>query len=319
MRLVLEKEFDIEQINKFDFIDYYMETSSSEALLIAKNHKQGILTKGINFDDFKRKFHNIKCINNDSDIYLDKDDIAISKALGDSLNLELGDTIKLIAPSSNASIIGNIPKTKTFAINCTFESNLYEYDMKLVFINNKTAEYLFNKNQDLEIYLKKPEETNYAIQKLNKIVNNYNIISWQDQNASLLRALEIEKISMFSILFLLIVVSGFNIISSLTILVKDKLKDIAILKTIGMSNFNIMLIFFINGIFIGFVGIMFGIILGLGIGYNLQNIKNFLESITLTKIFDPVVYFLYHLPCEIAIKDIFYISILSILSNLSVG
>ena len=131
-----------------------------------------------------------------------------------------------------------------------------------------------------------------------------------------LKALEIERTAMFTILSLIIIVAAFNIISSLFMIVKDKTKDIAILKTMGASVSQIMGIFIINGLLIGVIGTFLGLILGLGVSYNIENIRLFLESISETKIFDPAIYFLYSLPSVVRISDVVIVGSLSLVLSL---
>ncbi len=309
------------KLNSVKGIDKYMITVSGEALLKVGNFTQGIMVIGIRSVDLKKKFSENLWMNR-----FDRENIAISSTLKSSLNVDIAsetssnntnDTndpqqntqIDLISAKLTQSILGSLPKAKTFDVSAIFNTGIYEYDSKIVFIDLDIAKNLFQSKADLEIYITDPDNVDQMTTLISDAlqVNKNNLLNWRTQNFSMIRALDIEKIAMFSVLFLLVVVSGFNIIASITILVKDKMKDIAILKTIGVTNSNIWLIFFINGFLIGFFGVAIGSILGVGIGSNLENIRTFLEQITQTNLFSPAIYFLYHLPCEISLKDVILI------------
>ena len=139
------------------------------------------------------------------------------------------------------------------------------------------------------------------------------IQSWMQSNQQFLNALEIERVAMFVILSLIIIVAAFNIVSSLFMLVKDKTKDIAILKTIGASNLQIMSIFMVNGMLVGIIGTALGVVLGLLFSYNIESIRQFLEGFSGIKLFDPAIYFLYNLPSVVEISDVIFISTLAFL------
>ena len=173
--------------------------------------------------------------------------ISIGKELSFTLNLDIGDTVTLMSSAGVETIIGNLPKQKTFLVTSIFESGLAEFDNNVAFINLKTLEEFLNlnkKNRNLEIYLKNPENIIYQKEIVQKNFPSDLVYSWSDMNSSLFSALKVERNVMFIILSLIIVVAAFNIISGLTILVKNKTRDIAILKSIGVLNKSIVKIFF---------------------------------------------------------------------------
>jgi lipoprotein-releasing system permease protein len=136
--------------------------------------------------------------------------------------------------------------------------------------------------------------------------------SWTQDNQQFLSALEVERTAMFVILSLIMIVAAFNIIASLFMLVKDKTKDIAIVRTIGASTKQIMIAFILNGMMVGLLGTLLGVIFGLMFSYNIENIRLFLEQLSGTRLFDPAIYFLYSLPSVVRVSDVLFISALAI-------
>ena len=197
---------------------------------------------------------------------LSKDYISIGKELSFSLDLDIGDSVTLMSSAGVETIIGNLPKQKTFIVSSIFESGIIEFDNNVAFINLKTLEEFFNLNdsdRNLEIYLMNPQNIEYQKSIAQKNFPNDFVYSWSDMNSSLFSALKVERNVMFIILSLIIIVAAFNIISGLTILVKNKTRDIAILKSIGVLNKSIIKIFFLIGVIIGISATLFGIILGI--------------------------------------------------------
>lgn len=194
---------------------------------------------------------------------------------------------------------------------------MYDYDSATILMPLEAAQNFLSLGNNInliEVNTLHPDKAlaySYKVQLL--LGTNLQIFSWQTLNSQFLSALAVERTAMFTILSLIITVAAFNIISSLFMLVKDKTSDIAILRTIGASTNQIMLIFIYNGMFIGLLGTILGLILGIIFSYNIGTIKNFLENITGTKIFEAAVYFLYSLPSEVRSQDIILIASLSII------
>jgi lipoprotein-releasing system permease protein len=244
--------------------------------------------------------------------------VIIGSNMSYEMNLVVGDKITLIAPETNKTVIGAIPKLKEYQIVGIFNIGMYEYDAKTIFIPFETAQIQFgykNKISALEIYTHNANNIVNIKKELNEIIassENLSIHDWQNINSSFINALRVERNVMFIILMLIIIVAAFNIISSLIMLVEDKIKHIAILQTFGMSKSGITKIFFINGALIGIFGTLIGAIIGISFAYNINSIKLALESLTGTKLFDPIIYFLTDLPSEISA----FTTIMVILSSL---
>ena len=293
-----------------------------EAIVINKDYTKGIVLRGYNNQDFS-KLDIVKKGNFIGDSKnLIKNYISIGKELSFDLNLEVGDKISIMSSAGIQTIIGNLPKQETFTINSIFDSGLSDFDKNIAFINLNTLESFFNfekKDRNLEIYLKNPSNIETIKLKIQEIFNNEFVYTWSDMNSSLFSALKVERNVMFIILSLIIIVAAFNIISGLTILVKNKTREIAILKSIGVLNKSITKIFFLVGIIIGTSATLFGIFLGVMFSLYIENLRSFLSNIFNISLFPEEIYFLSTMPSEINPSSIFVISICSIIITILVS
>jgi len=297
-------------------------SNSGEAVILNNNSTKGIILRGYSENDFSSleitKNQKFKSKNSE----LINDLISIGSELSFSLNLEIGDEITLMSPSGLQTIIGNMPKQKTFTVNSIFDSGLSEFDNNVVFINLSTLEDFFGYNsadRNLEIYLKNPQNIELQKNIVQEIFDQEFVVSWADMNSSLFSALKVERNVMFIILSLIIVVAAFNIISGLTILVKNKTRDIAILKSIGVLNKSIIKIFFLVGVIIGTSATIFGIFLGVTFSIYIEDFREFLSSTFNISLFPEEIYFLSKMPSEINLTSIFLISICSIIITILVS
>ena len=203
-----------------------------------------------------------------------------------------------------------------------FESGLADFDNNVAFINIDTLDEFMNlskKDRKLEVYLKDPQNIENQKEIVQKIFPNDFVYSWADTNSSLFSALKVERNVMFIILSLIIIVAAFNIISGLTILVKNKTRDIAILKSIGVLNKSIIKIFFLVGVTIGTSATLFGIILGVTFSMYVENVRKFLSDVFNISLFPEEIYFLSTMPSEINPSSIFIISLCSIFITIIVS
>ncbi len=297
-------------------------SNSGEAIIFKGDISKGILLRGYKDKDLSK----LRIFNNDlllgSNEILSKNYISIGKELSFSLNLDIGDTITLMSSAGVETLVGNLPKQKVFLISSIFESGMAEFDNNVAFINLEILEEFFNlskKNRNLEIYLNNPQNIERQKLIINKTFPDEFVYTWADMNRSLFSALKVERNVMFIILSLIIVVAAFNIISGLTILVKNKTEDIAILKSIGVLNNSIIKIFFLIGIIIGTSATLFGIFLGVIFSIYVENIREFLSQTFDIALFPEEIYFLSTMPSEININSIFLISICSIFITILVS
>ena len=295
-----------------------LQSNSGEVVLINKNFTKGLALRGYLATDFKKLeiFNKINFSDNE-DIFKENN-IAIGKELSFDLDLKIGDKVLLMSPVGEDTIIGNLPKQESYKISYIFESGLIEFDQNVAFVNINSLENLLNLNssqRNIEVYLKSPLKIELSKEKFQRIFKDNFIYSWADLNRSLFSALKVERNVMFIILSLIIIVAAFNIISGLTILVKNKTKDIAILKSIGVLNKSIYKIFFLIGFYIGFTATIFGVIIGVLFSLYIENIRSFLSQIFDISLFPEEIYFLSKMPSEINIKSIILISFCSILAT----
>ena len=297
-------------------------SNSGEAIILKNNTSKGIILRGYQ----TKEFSNLTIIKNDKfkgdKSKLDKNSISIGNELSFSLDLEIGDKITLMSPSGVETIIGSMPKQKTFEITSIFNSGLADFDNNIALINLDTLDDFFGfqkKDRSLEIYLKDPQNIEEQKQIVQNIFDQEFIYTWADMNSSLFSALKVERNVMFIILSLIIIVAAFNIISGLTILVKNKTRDIAILKSIGVLNKSIIKIFFLVGVIIGTSATVFGIFLGVTFSLYVENFRQFLSSTFDISLFPEEIYFLSTMPSEINPYSILMISVCSILVTIIVS
>ena len=297
-------------------------SNSGEAILMKSKISKGVVVRGYS----KKDFSNLDIINNENflgnkDNFLENS-ISIGKELSFTLDLKIGDDITIMSSSGIETIIGNLPKQKTFTVTSLFESGLVDFDNNVVFMNLETLEEFFNlkkKDRKLEIYLKNPQKIEDQKKIVQKIFFNEFVYSWSDMNSSLFSALKVERNVMFIILSLIIIVAAFNIISGLTILVKNKTKEIAILKSIGVLNKSIIKIFFLIGIIIGTSATLFGILLGVTFSVYVENVREFISRVFDVSLFPEEIYFLSTMPSEINPISILIISLCSIFITIIVS
>jgi len=320
-----DKPIDIKKLNNTDLkliSNELILSNTGEAVVINKDYTKGIVLRGYSKKDFsKLEIIKQKNFTGNSNNLIDYN-ISIGKELSYSLNLQIGDKIIIMSPSGVGTIIGNLPKQQTFIVSSIFDSGLADFDQNIAFININSLENFFDlnkKDRNLEIYLRDPQNIEKMKIKIQSIFNNEIIYTWSDMNSSLFSALKVERNVMFIILSLIIIVAAFNIISGLTILVKNKTREIAILKSIGVLNKSIAKIFFLIGIIIGSSATIFGIFLGVIFSLYVENLRAFLSNIFNISLFPEEIYFLSKMPSEINISSIFIISICSILITILVS
>ncbi len=297
-------------------------SSNGEAVLLNKDFTKGIILRGYKKEDFSK----LQIVNNKNFVgdknNLTGHSISIGKELSFSLNLKIGDKVSVMSSTGVETIIGNLPKQQTFIVNSIFDSGFSEFDHNVGFINLNSLEDFFDfdeNSRNLEVYLKNPSDIANSKNIVQSIFKDHFIYTWADMNSSLFSALKVERNVMFIILSLIIIVAAFNIISGLTILVKNKTREIAILKSIGVLNKSITKIFFLVGVIIGSTATLFGIILGITFSMYIEKVRIFLSTVFNISLFPEEIYFLSKMPSEINFFSIFIIAICSILVTIIVS
>ena len=297
-------------------------SNSGEAIILKNDITKGIVLRGYEKTDFPK----LEILENENFIGekmpLNSNTISMGAELSFTLGIKIGDDITLMSPSGVQTIVGTMPKQKIFTVTSIFNSGLADFDNNIAFINLNVLEEFFGydyKDRNLEIYLKNPANIENKKKIVQKIFDKEFVYSWSDMNSSLFSALKVERNVMFIILSLIIVVAAFNIISGLTILVKNKTRDIAILKSIGVLNKSIIKIFFLIGVIIGTSATIFGIILGVIFSMYVENLRQFLSSAFNISLFPEEIYFLSTMPSEINSVSILIISLSSIFITIVVS
>ena len=290
-------------------------SNSGEAVLINKDYTKGLLLRGY----LRKDFQKLSIVKNDKfygNKNLNSKFISIGKELSFDYDIKVSDKILIMSPTGIETIVGNLPKQETYIVDSIFDSEIADFDQNVAFINLNDLENLFDlnkKNRNLEIYFKNPKKIELLKKKLQTIFTDQYIYTWSDLNKSLFSALKVERNVMFIILSLIIIVAAFNIISSLTILVKNKTKEIAILKSIGVQNKSIVKIFFMVGFLIGTFATIFGIFLGILFSYKIESVRQMISNIFDVSLFPEEIYFLSKMPSEINPESIILIAICSII------
>ena len=311
----IEKEYLLKLRQEFKDISI-SKTFSGEGIVISKDKAKGVILKGINQNEKKISEFLEKNIVSGKIEEFNKNSIFVGSELAFNLNLKEGDNANLMSSAFVATPLGNLPKQENFKIAGIFNTGFIEFDQNIIFLNINDALSIFDKDfkdQNIEIYLNDPLKADRYKEKIEKLNQNYFIYTWTDLNKSFFSALKVERNVMFIILTLIIIVAAFNIISGLTILIKNKTKEIAILKTLGLNNTSIKKTFFLTGFSIGFFASISGVILGVLFSLNIEKVRVILSSVFNLEIFPPDIYFLEKLPSEINIYSISIIFILSLI------
>ena len=292
-------------------------SNDGESVILSKLNTKGVLLKGYSKKDFKKLQ-----ISKNKEYFgsrdLDINSISIGKDLSFLLNIDIGDKITIMSPSGVQTIVGSFPRQEIFQVISIFDSGLSEFNENIAYINLDRLEDFFEKSMNerfAEFYFKNPQKINDHKKKLIDLYPDAYVYTWADLNESLFSALKVERNVMFIILSLIIIVAAFNIISGLTILVKNKTRDIGILKSIGVSNNSIKKIFFFVGFIIGTSATLFGVILGSLFSYYIESIRKFISNLFDVTLFPEEIYFLSTLPSEININSIILIAFCSILTT----
>ena len=307
---------DIKNTIKNNFENFkFSKIISGEGIVLSQNQAKGVFVKGIDRTDDVYSPLEKQLIKGSLQDF-NKGGVIIGGELAFNLNLSIGDKINLVSSNFVSTPFGSIPAQDSYNIVGIFNSGFYEFDQNLIYITLDDANYIFNnmdKEMELEIYTLDPYNADKYKNKIGQLNDSIYIYSWTDLNKSFFSALKVERNVMFIILSLIVVVATFNIISGLTILIKNKTKEIAIMKTLGLSNTSIKKSFFLTGFTIGLFATISGTIIGVVFSHYIENIRNFLSMVFKINIFPSDVYFLEQMPSQIDFMSVFFIFLLSLL------
>ncbi|MDO4184522.1 MAG: lipoprotein-releasing ABC transporter permease subunit [Rhodospirillales bacterium] len=307
----------IKDINALDNVEIAIPLIEKQLLVSSGRAAEGAMVRGIRREDIELK----KTIRNGMlDINLDEfegDNVLVGYRLAQKMGLMTGDEITLISPNGKVTAFGTVPRMKSYRIAGLFELGMYEYDANFIFMPLDTAQTYFGTGDgvtNIDVTLKHPDllyQTREVIR--NGIGNEAYIFDWKQSNAAFFNAIDVERNVMFLILTLIILVAAFNIITGLIMLVKDKGRDIAVLRTMGATKGMIMRIFFMDGAFIGVVGTTIGVVLGVLFCNNIESIRQFLQNISGKELFSAEIYFLSRLPAEVNVTEVVMVVLISLL------
>ena len=286
----------------------YIKNSENRVIISSDDHIEGVLMKSLTYNDFKLmpKFNtNLFEIE-----YLDEDWVFIGVELAKILNLKVGDQVTLNTSSNDMTILGPVLNSEILTIRGIFNLGMYEFDRYYIYSNISYFEELSDET-NIDVYLNGINNPLFL-----EDLNNLKFLSWADQNASLSQALMTEKNVMFIILFFIIIISCFTIISNQIFFIKEKYKDIVLLKSIGVSTSTINLIFFINSFIVSFISVIFGTLLGILLSFNIAKIEKIFSYFLDYSLFNNEIYYLSNLPHSIKFNDIALIIFIAISSIL---
>lgn len=292
-------------------------TVEAQALVTKDGVASGVFVRGVLPEAMRQRATIAQHIVSGTLDNFDHDGIAIGTRMAQRLEVRVGDTITLISPVSKSTVFGAAPRLRGYRVIAVFDVGMFEYDNSFVFMPLPAAQTFLSMKDNvsaLEIYVHDPQHLSAARSDIVAAVNapKYRLLDWQQNNSSFFTALQVERNVMFLILTMIILVAAFNIISSLIMLVKDKGRDIAILRTMGATRGMVMRIFFLNGASIGVIGTVFGLILGLFIAHNIEALRQIVQHITQTDPFSPEVYFLTRMPSVVDVGDVIKIVIMAL-------
>ena len=304
---------------KVNGVDIAIPMIEKQLLATAGNSAEGVMVRGVNAKDIQKK----KVLRDgfkDFDLNFFKDDVVVlGYKLANKLGVMEGDEITLLSPQGKITMFGTVPRMKTYKVAGTFNFGMYEYDANFIFMPLEATQKFFSLGDGvtaIDVTLRDDANIDHTRELIRHAIDNSLnrafIYDYRQTNSAFFNAIDVERNVMFIVLTLIILVAAFNIITGLIMLVKDKGRDIAVLRTMGASKGAIMRIFFLDGAYIGFVGTFFGIALGLLFCDNIENIRQFLQSLAGRDLFAQEIYFLSKLPAKVETDVVVSVGVISL-------
>ncbi len=291
------------RIREVDGVKYALPLMEGQVLISTPYTSSGALVRGLREADLKA----LKPVSDNIrfgtlDGFDDQPGLALGSRMANQLNVQIGDEVSILTPHGPATALGTAPRVKRYPVAAIFEIGMSEYDASILFMPLREAQLYFSQPDTvtvLEVVLNNPDDVGELLPKILTAAGPTIYVSdWRQRNATFFTALQVERNVMFLILALIVLVAALNIISGLIMLVKDKGRDIAILRTMGATRGAIMRIFFITGASIGIVGTLAGLALGVVVCLNIDALRQFIGWLTATELFAPELYYLSKLPAE---------------------
>lgn len=313
------KNYDAERnsIMQMQGIRAVLPKIDGEVMVSANGMNSGALVRAMDANSLAQKKIVANGVRGDLTDFKGRDVVMIGSRMADRMGINIGDSIQLIAPKTTATILGAIPRLKSFKVVGMVDVGMFEYDNGTVYMPIEAAQIFFKKPQAVdgfEIYLDAPEKSEAVAEAIGKTLNPraFYVRDWQQMNSHFFDALKVERNVMFLILTLIIIVAAFNIISGLVMLVKDKTRDIAILRTMGASRGAIMRIFLMTGASIGVIGTLLGFTMGTAFALNIEAIRQFIQTLIGQELFSAEIYYLTRLPADVQAGDVITVVTMSL-------
>ena len=307
----------IKDLADIDHVHVVIPMIESQLLVTAGKAAEGAMVRGMNAADIAKKPILDKAFRGIEMKDFAGDNVVMGRRLATKMGIVPGDKITLISPNGKVTAFGTVPRMKSYQVIGTFEVGMFEYDSNFIFMPLEAAQKYLGL-QDAVTHIDVTIDDDKMLKTVRKTIEESvgigaYVYDWKQTNAAFFNAIDVERNVMFLILTLIILVAAFNIITALIMLVKDKGRDIAVLRTMGASKGMIMRVFFMDGAFVGVVGTTIGLILGLLFCHNIENIRQFLQSLTGRDLFSAEIYFLSQLPARVDATEVIMVAGISLL------
>ena len=291
--------------------------AEGQVMVSANGNNSGAMVRGINMSDLEAKTSSGTKIYGKALSVIKDGELVVGNSLTRQLRVTMGDSVSLVSANGGTpTAFGTMPRIMSYPVMSSFFMGMYEYDSGYIFMPLATAQKYLNIGQSvthIDLFLHDPEKTNTVREALNRLLpEGFVVRDWRDLNRGFVGALQVESNVMFLILMLIVIVAAFNIVSSLVMLVKDKSKDIAVLRTFGVSRRSMMKIFVLSGTSIGVIGTFFGTVLGILIATYIEPIRKFFQWITGRDLFPAELYYLSELPSKLEFSSVTGIALVAI-------
>ena len=310
-------EAAVKEISEMEHITLAVPLIENQLLVTAGKSAEGAMVRGIRGEDMLRKEALAKAVEKVDMDYFEGDKVIMGIRLARKMGVVEGDKITLLSPNGKVTAFGTVPRMKAYQVIGMLDSGMYEYDANFIFMPLDTAQVYFGLGKavtNIDITIDDDKYLNAVREALEQSLGgSAYVYDWKQSNAAFFNAIEVERNVMFIILTLIILVAAFNIITGLIMLVKDKGRDVAVLRTMGATKGMIMRIFFIDGAFIGVVGTALGLVLGLLFCENIEEIRQGLQAMLGRDLFSAEIYFLSKLPAKVDTAEVASVVLISLL------
>lgn len=292
--------------------------AEGQVMATANGNNTGAMIRGIRMSDLAKKTQNGTRIYGKDLSAISDGELVAGASLTRALRVTMGDKISLVsANAATPTPFGSMPRIMSYPVMSSFFMGMYEYDSGYIFMPLETAQKYLNIGNSvthIDVFLEDPEDTTVVVESLARLLpEGFVVRDWRDLNRGFVGALQVESNVMFLILLLIVIVAAFNIVSSLVMLVKDKNKDIAVLRTFGVSRRSMMKIFVLSGTSIGIIGALFGTILGVVVAIYIEPIRQFFQWLTGRDLFPAELYYLSELPSKLVWTEVLGIALIAVL------